>query len=65
MGDIDGDLGEGARLDQYLVALQDLRARLETRWRLTDIPLPHRRAGALRPLRGDRRQDRLHHAADP
>ncbi|MEL6980180.1 MAG: GTP 3',8-cyclase MoaA [Pseudomonadota bacterium] len=38
MGDIDGDLGEGARLDQYW-SLKDLRAELETRWRLTDIPL--------------------------
>ena len=58
MGDIDGD-----RTDQYL-PLSIVRARLMDRFTLEDIPLPHRRPGALRARRGDRRPARLHHADD-
>ena len=58
MGDIDGD-----RTDQYL-PLSIVRARLMDRFTLEDIPLPHRRPGALRAHQGDRRPARLHHADD-
>ena len=50
MGDIDGDLGQGARLDQYW-SLHDLRADLEEKWRLTDIPL--RTGGPARYVRNE------------
>ena len=58
MGDIDGD-----RTDQYL-PLSIVRARLMDRFTLEDIPLPHRRPGALRARARDRRTARLHHADD-
>ena len=57
LGDIDGD-----RIDQYL-PLSLVRARLAERFTLDGHRLPHRRAGALRARRGDRRPARLHHAA--
>ena len=58
LGDIDGD-----RTDQYL-PLSIVRARLLDRLTLEDIPLPHRRPGALRAGQGDGRAARLHHADD-
>ena len=59
-----GEIGSATRLDQYL-PLSMVRARLQQRWTLEDIDRPHRRAGALCARQGDRRPDRLHHAADP
>ena len=58
-----GDVGEG-RLDQYL-PLSIVRARLGERFTLDGHRLSHRRSGALRQCRRDRRPARLHHAADP
>ncbi len=58
LGEVEGD-----RTDQYL-PLSVVRARLMDRWTPRGHPPPHRRPGALRPYRGDRRPARLHHAAD-
>ncbi len=59
-----GDMGEEDRLDQYW-SLKDLRARLEDRFTLTRPRRALRRASPLCPHRGDRPEDRLHHAPDP
>ena len=58
-----GDIGPG-RVDQYL-PLSLVRSRLESRFTLTD--LDERTGGPARYVRvqRDRRQARLHHAADP
>ena len=57
LGDIDGD-----RTDQYL-PLSLVRARLAEELHARGSRLSHRRPGALRAGRGDRRKARLHHAA--
>ena len=59
LGDIDGD-----RTDQYL-PLSLVRARLQERWTLDDIP--YKTGGPARYVRvaRDRRPARLHHAAHP
>ena len=59
LGDIDGD-----RTEQYL-PLSLVRARLERRWKLTD--LPDRTGGPARYVRIEETGGRLglHHAADP
>ena len=59
LGDIDGD-----RTEQYL-PLSLVRARLGAQLDADRSAGSHRRPGALRPGRGDRRPARLHHADDP
>ena len=58
-----GDVGEG-RLEQYL-PLSMVRARLAERFTLERDRLPHRRTGALRQRRRDRRHAWFHHPAHP